>query len=352
MGSTLNFALLDKLIKLCKKERKRQNEGNLSITWLLFSKGSAFLIAIGFFIICSENVFDKNSMQCYLGANKQHFEAYVVNYCWMHGTFHIEQEMQSKITPCIVNNGKFDDKIPVTKFYIWIPYLLAFLFVLARLPYWIWKRFYSVQMLIILKGDDPHQFIFNFLYYSFKFKKIHRMYSLLETLNTISLMFSIIFTHFVLNQEFILYGFKVFKYFFTEDNLVNPSCHIFPTEVRCTVSMGASTGSVNETNFLCILNLNVFNQFFFFVLWSYWFLILMVSVCGFFYRVARHNVSSISRYVCLKEIENPKQRKKLSNLEMKACEWFTFQFLIDIKDPMKQEEIINELCCQIESYPL
>ena len=60
MGSTLNFSLLDKVIKLCKKEKKKQNQdrGNLSITWLLFSQGSSMIIAIGFFMTFSENVFD------------------------------------------------------------------------------------------------------------------------------------------------------------------------------------------------------------------------------------------------------------------------------------------------------
>lgn len=358
MTSTIPFPLLDKLIKLCKREKKRQNEdkGNLSYTWILFSQGSAFLLAVGFFMVCSENVFDK-SIQCYIGNNKEHFVSYVLNYCYMHGTFHIKREMQGKVTPCIVYDKKYEEtamtkyeETAVTKYYIWLPYLFAFLFVLARFPYWIWRRFYAVKILKLFSVEDPHQLIFQFLYYNFIFNRISRTYFLLEMLNILFLLFSFTFTHFVLNREFFFYGFEVTKYFFSEEIISNPACNIFPTEVNCRFTMGASTGTRNESNFLCILSNNVFNQIFFFVLWYYWILILLISILGFCFRFLRYNFSSLSKFVCLHKIENPLQGEKLKQIQMTANEWFFFECLLDIKDSVKQDELIEELCLQIKSY--
>lgn len=352
MGSTLNFSLLDKVIKLCKKEKKKQNQdrGNLSVTWLLFSQGSSMIIAIGFFMTFSENVFDKNSMQCYTSSSKEHFVSYVVNYCWMHGTYFIEQEMHGSVTPCVVKSEHFRNT-PITQYYIWLPYLLIFLFVLARLPYEIWKRVYNERITLIFNGDSPHSVIFNFLYYSFKYDRFFRMYSLLEMLNTIFLIFSITFTHLVFNNEFLSYGYEAILYFWNKENIPNPGCRLFPTEVNCRFNAGSHTGIVNQTNFLCILSNNLFNQIYFFVLWSYWMCILFISSIGIIYRILRLNIPLISKQICLLKIENPKHRKKLMEIKMTASEWFMLEYLLHRKNIVQYEDIIKELCTQIESWP-
>ena len=160
--------------------------------------------------------------------------------------------MQGSVTPCIANSERFDGDSPVTQFYIWIPYILVFLFVLARLPYYMWKRLYSKSITPIFNGDDPKRIIFNFLYYSFRYNRIFRLYSLLETLNIFFLIFSIIFTHFVFNKEFLSYGYKMLLYILSSESVPNPGCHLFPTEVNCRFKAASQTGVVNETNFLCI----------------------------------------------------------------------------------------------------
>ena len=344
MGSSLNFSLLEKAAKLCNK-KKKQDQDNLSVTWLLFSKGSSFLIAIGFFMIFSENLLDKNAMQCH--TNKESMSPYVVSFCFMHGTYYVEKEVQGKVTPCIIGNENFDRK-PVTQYYLFLPYLLVFLFVLAKLPYWIWKQTYSTRVSMIFNADDSAQLVSRFLYFSYLFRKMCLMYSLLEALNVIVLVCSFTLTHFILNKEFLFYGLRVIQYFFNEQNISNPACHIFPTEVSCKFTSASSTGNTNQINFLCILTNNLFNQIFFFVLWTYWVIIFVLAIIGMCFRIVRFNFKWVSKKVCLRRIENPMQQKKVMEINLTASEWFFLEYMLCLKDDKKHEHVICELCSQLE----
>merc|ERR1719446_1882572 len=82
----------------------------------------------------------------------------------------------------------------------------------------------------------------------------------------------------------------------------NPMCELFPTEVACTFRVGASTGGIDRSNFLCILGNNLFNQKYFFILWLWWVFLLLVAILGLIYRVARILVPDFSRWLLLRKI--------------------------------------------------
>ena len=62
---------------------------------------------------------------------------------------------------------------------------------------------------------------------------------------------------------------------------------VFLYQVSCNMYVGSPTGSMDRSNFLCILQNNLFNQKYFFLLWVWWMVIFFISVLGFFYRMAR-----------------------------------------------------------------
>merc|ERR1712088_833056 len=43
----------------------------------------------------------------------------------------------------------------------------------------------------------------------------------------------------------------------------DPMCELFPTEVSCYIRIGATTGGIDASNYLRILNNNIFNQKYF-----------------------------------------------------------------------------------------
>ena len=68
-------------------------------------------------------------------------------------------------------------------------------------------------------------------------------------------------------------------------------------QVSCSIQIGASTGGVDKSNFLCILGNNLFNQKYFLILWVWWVFLLLVAILGLVYRVARILVPDFSRLV-------------------------------------------------------
>ena len=70
-------------------------------------------------------------------------------------------------------------------------------------------------------------------------------------------------------------------------------------QVSCSIQIGASTGGVDKSNFLCILGNNLFNQKYFLILWVWWVFLLVVAILGLIYRVARILVPDFSRLVSI-----------------------------------------------------
>merc|ERR1711879_164123 len=99
--------------------------------------------------------------------------------------------------------------------------------------------------------------------------------------------------------KFLKYGENVFSYNKEEAGSVNPMCNLFPTEVSCTVNTGGINGGVDKTNVLCLLSNNLFNQYYFLVLWVWWVILLGLSGAGFVYRVAQIFSKDVSKIVLI-----------------------------------------------------
>ena len=91
----------------------------------------------------------------------------------------------------------------------------------------------------------------------------------------------------------------------------DPQCEVFPTEIKfaysdvvyivrfiqmaCTFRVGATTGGIDHSKFLCLLGNNLFNQKYFLFLWMWWIFLLVVSVEGAIYRFAYTKIPSFAR---------------------------------------------------------
>ena len=107
-------------------------------------------------------------------------------------------------------------------------------------------------------------------------------------------------------------------------------------QVSCSIQIGASTGGVDKSNFLCILGNNLFNQKYFLILWVWWVFLLLVAILGLIYRVARILVPDFSRLVsnCLSFDVFPPIRwlllrkihgNQLSNVKLHSADYFVLQ---------------------------
>ena len=76
------------------------------------------------------------------------------NYCWMHGTAYVRSHLQGIATGCYVDQARLDsaEDAPITAYYLWLPYLLSLLYVLAKLPHSLWKKFFENNLINSIIG--------------------------------------------------------------------------------------------------------------------------------------------------------------------------------------------------------
>jgi len=163
--------------------------------------------------------------------------------------------------------------------------------------------------------NTPKNMATSFIEFRHSYDSYQRNFMMLETLNIFTLIASALVTHWILNFKFLNYGPQVIDYLSSYGSyyskgrrLHDPMCELFPTEVSCSINLGSPTGSLDSSNFLCILQNNIFNQKYFFVLWIWWTVVLMLSIIGVIYRIARvtlfsFSISMVSRKYHGKEIQ-------------------------------------------------
>merc|ERR1719402_1962279 len=116
-----------------------------------------------------------------------------------------------------------------------------------------------------------------------------------EVLNLVVILVSQSILNLLFNDEYANYGINVKSYnsFVSNRNLpertspANPMCHLFPTEVSCTVKTGGIGGNANKENILCLLPNNVFYQYYFLLLWWWWVALIFITCLGLVYRLVQ-----------------------------------------------------------------
>ena len=72
----------------------------------------------------------------------------------MHGTAYVRSHLQGIATGCYVDQARLDsaEDAPITAYYLWLPYLLSLLYVLAKLPHSLWKKFFENNLINSIIG--------------------------------------------------------------------------------------------------------------------------------------------------------------------------------------------------------
>ena len=126
-----------------------------------------------------------------------------------------------------------DEDAPVTTYYMYLPSLFGFLFIIAKLPMTLWKQHYQKNILTsIIEGGEKwkrknkkKQFINDelclgtekevaaqFIEYRKIFTPYYKKFVFCEFLNLVVILVSITVTNWLLNNKFLFYGLDVFSY--------------------------------------------------------------------------------------------------------------------------------------------
>jgi len=168
-----------------------------------------------------------------------------------------------------------------------------------------------------------------------------------ELLNLISVVICFYIFDTLLGGKFWSYGSDYIEFNQDEsDRKANPMCHVFPTEVSCDVGTGAITGggNVDNKNVICILSNNLFNQYYFFILWIWWTFLIIISTIGLVYRVMQISIPWFCQemFFLHHDIKSD-ECVKLRSKQARIWDFFFLSRLTSNLDGEEIESLLNEL---------
>jgi len=301
---------MDKFGGLNLQKLFRRDEVHLD-NWLfkLHHQVNFVVILVGVLFIFGENYLNGKAIVCKGG------DDYANQFCWLHGTGHLHPNLAKDITGlCAMDQEEVtEDKDRQTHYYLWLPFLLAVCMGLVKIPRVIWKKVCErgVMAGLVGNGETGEKIVVRFN----KLKKrsttvwYHVCFAACELLNIVAVIICFHIMNSLLNGKFWTYGTDVNNYYSSKlspEQLKqnpdlerpNPMCSLFPTEVACNICTGSIGGGCNDkSSYLCILSNNLFNQYFFLILWLWWVFLLFISILGLIYRAVQMSIPAVSKAV-------------------------------------------------------
>lgn len=320
---------------------------------------SSALVIIGILFIFAENYLDGKAIEC-TGGN-----AYQTRFCWLHGAGYVAESLQkSGVTKCFMKEdpGDLEDwsstddngqttassHAPKTAYYIWLPFLLVACLGLSKLPRTLWKILEQGIMEDLVGepgGGQSEHAAKRFIARRKKYMLYQIYFAFCELLNIACVLLSMAICNGLLRGKFWNYGTDILKYNkytsaqLDEQQPANPMCNIFPTEVSCHVFSGGNTGAADSANLLCMLSNNLFNQYYFAILWFWWVLLLTVSFLGVGYRAGRMFIAGFNNTVAAHQISYD----GLEMLQLTTPDIFVLGRLANNLPSDIMEEVINKI---------
>jgi len=288
------------------------------------------VILFGVAFIFGMNYLNGNAIEC-KGKDVGDFEK---QYCWLHGAGHISEELHPTDFKCkadqnqLTTEFKKDDRH--THYYLWVPFILVLCLAVTKAPRVFWKQVCERGMISGAVGGTDGQPADKIAERFGKLrrgaKRFHLSFFLCELLNIASVIICFTMLDTLLGGNFLDYGSKFAQYSGsadTETETVNPLCNVFPTVVSCNVRTGGATGNPDLTNILCLLSNNLFNQYYFLILWYWWVSLLTVSAVGLVYRLAEIISQDVSKWVFVCKMEPHGQDRAAARLvELRSADYF------------------------------
>jgi len=280
-----------------------------NFVFTLHQQWTFVIVIIGLIFSSSNNYLNKDAMICHGGSS------YINNFCFLHGSSHVRRELQAELSSsssCISEDegGEDQDKVRTTHYYIWLPFVLAIIAIMTKLPGILWKNVLErgIMKKLVKDMDEDgsktakrfHKVLMGKGKQKGKTSSVQAMiynfgFAFCEVLTLVAILVSQSMLNSLFNNEYASYGVNVqsYKSFVPNPSLpeqtspTNPMCHLFPTEVSCTVKTGGIGGNANKENILCLLPNNVFYQYYFLILWWWWVVLIFITCLGLVYRLVQ-----------------------------------------------------------------
>jgi len=346
VGGNMSLGVVGDFQSQVKKLFKGDSTVLDNFVFQLHHKYSFVVILIGILFISCENYLNDSAITCVDGND------YINNFCFLHGAAHIPENLTQFLSPvgsrCVVE-GNSDSR--TTNYYIWLPFVLTLCAVVTKFPRLVWKNVLERGMMdkLVLDAQTDKDGVMEkniSRFYKVALKKSWQAriynfgFAFCELLNIVAVVINREILDRLLKGQFYGYGHDAVAFFSYEPHpnalddagVKNPLCNVFPTEVSCSVNMGSITGNADITNTLCLLSNNVFNQYFFLILWFWWVILLSISCLGVVYRIAQICVPGVAK-MRLNAMLNmlavgQKNQLKIQDLDLATTEVFLLTRLV------------------------
>jgi len=317
-----------------------------NVLFQMHHKFTTAILMFGLMFVFLENHLDGKAINC------KNADSYAQSYCWIHGTGYVKQHLQGEATGCYVDQSKMTDNEwngRVTAYYLWIPFLLTFCIGFSKLPRVLWKNVMEgslMKNILEEKVSDGAVIAHNFFQLRKRYESYHLQFALCEVLNIAAVLLNMLMCDSLLVNKFWTYGVEVLDFLWSYrrygEMTHNPMCELFPTEVACYITIGATTGGKDQSNYLCILSNNLFNQKYFLIVWLWWVFLLAISVLGMVYRVSRIVIPGLSKVLLLRKVER-NSRRQLMNSKLTKAECFVLDRISNLIPRKVFMQVITEV---------
>jgi len=223
-------------------------------------------------------------------------------YCWIHSTFSIPTRWVGTQGVNIPHKGVAPivegEEVKHHAYYQWVAFFLVLQALLFSASRYIWKMTEGgkVSMLVqdlkepMLDDDKKEEQIGVIVKYFRQHRGTHGMYAirffLAEIFNFVNVIVQMYFIDFFLGGEFTSYGTDVLNYTGLEhEDRPDPMAKVFPKVTKCTFHKYGTSGTVEKSDGLCVLPLNIINEKIFIFVWFWLIFVAVVSGMFIIYRI-------------------------------------------------------------------
>ncbi|XP_060834024.1 innexin inx3-like [Rhopalosiphum padi] len=300
-----------------------------------------------------------NPIECITNLSKNTEMHKVINsYCWMSNLYTYNSKPEFSLLN-IENNKK---NIRSHSYYKWVPFMLFFQALTFYVPHWIWKiweggkiRMITSDMREFCTGSDESRRLKQNRLVQYFIESFHTHstyafgYILCEIINIFNISFNIYITHKFLDESFLTYGIEMLKYYQHPNYEFNPMEVIFPRITKCNFFKYGPSGTIQNVDAMCILSQNVLNEKIYLLLWI-WFLILaIISICALIYRMAiiTQIVMKTTVLINIFKFTNNKQIISMLANKFQVGDYILLDFIEKNVNCIQFKEIMEEICTQV-----
>jgi hypothetical protein len=174
----------------------------------------------------------------------------------------------------------------------------------------------------------------------------HRLYGLqyfyVVIFNAIHVFLDIVITHYVLNRNFLTYGWDFT--FSSKANRMRIQDQVFPKMAKCNLHLYGPSGTRQLFDGICLLPMNILNDKIFLILWLWYFALLTLSIMAVFYTAfhilsPKYRLSHIERH-----LKGKLKGNQLKFLNKNFGDWFLLHQLYKNIHLTNFVQLVSKLC--------